>query len=127
MRTKRRGGGHGGRLTFLKASAAALPFDDAAFDIVVSNLVFHEVRDVADKKLLLKEALRVLKKGGIFVFQDLFLLRSIYGGVDDLLCALRGCGVAEAHFSPTNNASFIPKALKLPFMLGAMAIIDGLK
>ena len=42
------------RVTFLKASAAALPFDEAAFDVVISNLVFHEVRDVADKKLLLR-------------------------------------------------------------------------
>jgi len=56
------------RVVFEKASAANLPFADGTFDVVVSNLVFHEVRGVADKKLLLKEALRVLKKGGVFVF-----------------------------------------------------------
>ena len=97
------------------------------FDVVVSNLVFHEVRDVADKRLLLKEALRVLKKGGIFVFQDLFLWRRIYGDVDDLIGVIKGWGIAEAHFSPTNAAPFLPTALKLPFMLGAIGIIVGVK
>jgi SAM-dependent methyltransferase len=115
------------RVAFQPASAAALPFAVGAFDIVVSNLVFHEVRDVADKRLLLKEALRVLKKGGIFVFQDLFLWRRIYGDVDDLIGAIEGWGIAEAHFSPTNAAPFLPSALKLPFMLGAIGIIDGVK
>lgn len=33
------------RVTFKKASASALPLDDEAFDVAVSNLVFHEVRD----------------------------------------------------------------------------------
>ena len=115
------------RVAFQQASAAALPFDAGVFDVVVSNLVFHEVRDVADKRLLLKEALRVLKKGGIFVFQDLFLWRRIYGDVDDLIAAIKGWGIGEAHFSPTNAAPFLPTALKLPFMLGAIGIIDGVK
>ncbi|MFC1863087.1 class I SAM-dependent methyltransferase [Thermodesulfobacteriota bacterium] len=69
------------RVTFVRAYASYLPFDDEAFDVVVSNLVFHEVRDVKDKKLLIKEALRVVKKGGWFVFQDLFLWKQVYGGV----------------------------------------------
>ena len=115
------------RVAFQQASAAALPFADGAFDVVVSNLVFHEVRDVADKRLVLKEALRVLRKGGIFVFQDLFLWRRIYGDVDDLIDAVKGWGIAEAHFSPTNASSFLPSALKLPFMLGAIGIIVGVK
>jgi len=113
------------RVAFQPASAAALPFDAGAFDVAVSNPVFHEVRDVADKKLLLKEALRVLRNGGIFVFQDLFLWRRIYGGADDLIGAIKSWGIAEAHFSPANGASFIPWALKLPLMLGTMAIIHG--
>jgi len=45
------------RVTFQKASAAALPFADQTFDAAVSNLVFHEVRGVKDKKELIREAL----------------------------------------------------------------------
>ena len=61
------------RVAFERASAASLPFDEGAFDVVVSNLVFHEVRDVRDKRGLIKEALRAVRKGGWYVFQDLFL------------------------------------------------------
>lgn len=38
------------RATFLKASASDLPFEDESFDAAVSNMVFHEVKDSADKK-----------------------------------------------------------------------------
>jgi ubiquinone/menaquinone biosynthesis C-methylase UbiE len=38
-----------------------LPFADEHFDAVVSNFVFHEVKDVKDKRAVIKEALRVLK------------------------------------------------------------------
>jgi SAM-dependent methyltransferase len=65
--------GVNGRVTFQKASASALPFEDAYFDVVVSNLVFHEVSDARDKREVVREALRVVKKGGKFAFQDLFL------------------------------------------------------
>lgn len=66
------------RVTFQKASASILPFADEYFDAVVSNLVFHEVREVADKREVVREALHVVKKGGRFAFQDLFLLRRTY-------------------------------------------------
>lgn len=114
-------------VTFQEASAAALPFDDESFDVVVSNLVFHEVRDVTDKKLLLKEALRVLKKGGQFVLQDLFLWKRVFGDAADLLGAIGGWEVEKADLVPTNNAEFMRKALKLPFMVGTIAIVHGRK
>ena len=115
------------QVTFQQASAVQLPFPEGTFDVVVSNLVFHEVRGVPDKKLLLKEALRVLKKGGTFVLQDLFLWKRVYGDVGDLLGAIRDWGVASVEFAPTNGMAFIPKALKLPFMVGTMGIIHGSK
>ena len=52
------------RVGFERGIARSLPYEDEAFDVVVSNLVFHEVWDVRDKKELIKEALRVVKKGG---------------------------------------------------------------
>ena len=65
------------RVTFQKASASALPFEAGSFDAAVSNLVFHEVSDANDKRELIKEALRVVRKGGAFAFQDLFGKRSV--------------------------------------------------
>jgi SAM-dependent methyltransferase len=115
------------RVTFERASASSLPFDDEAFDVVVSNLVFHEVRDVRDKKKLIKEALRVVRKGGWFVFQDLFLWKQVYGEVDDLLETIRSWGIETVEFVYTSDSDFIPKALKLPFMLGTAGILYGRK
>jgi ubiquinone/menaquinone biosynthesis C-methylase UbiE len=115
------------RVAFERARASSLPFDDGAFKLVVSNLVFHEVRDVRDKKKLLKEALRVVKKGGWFVFQDLFLWRRVFGDVDDLLETIRTWGIQSVEFINTSDSDFIPTALKLPFMLGTVGILYGRK
>ena len=53
-------------IAFQKGDAAKLVFPDETFDAVVSNFVFHEVRTAKDKRDVVKEALRVLKKGGVF-------------------------------------------------------------
>ena len=115
------------RVTFRQASAALLPFEDASFDLVVSNLCFHEVHDAADKRAPLREALRVLKPGGVFVLQDLFLLLSYFSTPEELLATLRGWGVRDVELIHTNEEAFIPGWVKLPFMLGTLAILRGVK
>lgn len=119
--------GVAGQTDFQKASASALPFEDETFDAAVSNFVFHEVVDVKDKRALIKEALRIVEKGGRFAFQDLFLVKPIYGEIEDLLETIRGWGIAEVAFVDTSASDFIPTALKLPFMLGQVGIIYGTK
>ena len=119
--------GVAGRTTFRKASAAALPFQEEMFDAAISNFVFHEVEDARDKREVIREALRVIKKGGVFAFQDLFPVRRLFGGIDDLLATVKGWGVQEVSFINTSNADFIPAALKLPFMVGSIGIIYGKK
>jgi ubiquinone/menaquinone biosynthesis C-methylase UbiE len=115
------------RVVFQKASASSLPFNDEYFEVVVSNLVFHEVGDAPDKREVIREALRVIKKGGKFAFQDLFLMKRVYGNIDDLISEIRTWGVRRVKFVRTRDASFIPIALKLPFMTGTMGIIAGEK
>lgn len=119
--------GVAGRTTFRKASAVALPFQEEMFDAAISNFVFHEVEDARDKREVIREALRVIKKGGVFAFQDLFPVRRLFGGIDDLLATVKGWGVQEVSFINTSNADFIPAALKLPFMVGSIGIIYGKK
>jgi ubiquinone/menaquinone biosynthesis C-methylase UbiE len=114
-------------LIFRQASASALPFDDGHFDLVVSNLVFHEVKDTADKRQLVREALRVVKTGGKFALQDLFLMKPYYGEIDNLLDTIRSWGIREVRFIETRNAAFIPGLLKLPFMAGTLGLIVGEK
>ena len=115
------------RVTFQKASASALPFEDEYFDAVVSNLVFHEVGDVADKRAVIRESLRVVKKRGKFAFQDLFLLKRVYGNIDELMRTIRGWGIRKVEFVETRDSAFIPMALKLPFMVGTIGLIVGEK
>ena len=115
------------RTTFQQSSASKLPFPDESFNLVVSNLTFHEVKDAPDKRLLLREGLRVLRKGGTFAFQDLFLIRQTYGEMDALITSIRSWGVTKAEFVDTHDAPFIPKALKLPFMVGTLGLITGVK
>jgi ubiquinone/menaquinone biosynthesis C-methylase UbiE len=113
----------GERTTFRKASASKLPFDDETFDAAVSNLTFHEVSDSADKRAVIREALRVVKKGGKFAFQDLFLMKPIYGEPQELLETIRSWGIEKVEFIETRRAEFIPAALKLPFMVGTLGLI----
>jgi len=114
-------------VTFQRANASSLPFPDESFDVVVSNLVFHEVRDTRDKVKLVREALRVVRKGGRFALQDLFLMKQVYGDVDELLRTIRGWGVTKVEFVETRKAPFIPRVLKLPFMVGTLGLIVGEK
>jgi ubiquinone/menaquinone biosynthesis C-methylase UbiE len=116
-----------GRTAFKKASASSLPFADGYFDAAVSNFVFHEVKDSKNKRDVVREALRVLKKDGAFAFQDLFLAKSIYGDIDDLLATIRGWGIRNVKFENTSKNEFIPGFMKLPFMVGAIGIIYGKK
>ena len=119
--------GVAGHVIFQKASASALPFERESFDAAVSNLAFHEVSDAKDKRAVIKEALRVIKKGGKFSFQDLFLERRIYGEIPDLLEEIRSWDVERVEFLDTYHLDFVPTALKLPFMVGTMGILYGTK
>jgi SAM-dependent methyltransferase len=119
--------GVGERVRFEKASAAKLPFPDGSFNAAVSNLTFHEVADVKDKRELLRESLRVVRQGGSFAFQDLFLNESEFGKIDDFLHEIQGWGIHSVTFMETRKAPFIPATLKLPFMVGTIGIIVGEK
>jgi SAM-dependent methyltransferase len=115
------------RVRFQKASAVALPFEDEYFDAAISNFVFHEVRDVRDKTELVKEALRVVRKGGRFCFQDSHVGGGTYGNPRELLQAMRGWGIEKVAFVDTSTAGFIPRALRNPLMLGNIGVIYGTK
>jgi ubiquinone/menaquinone biosynthesis C-methylase UbiE len=115
------------RVTFQKANAVSLPFDDGTFDAAVSNFVFHEVGGVDDKRKVIREALRVVKKGGKFAFQDEFLMKKIYGDPEELITTIKSWGTSKAEFIQTRHSPSIPRLLKVPFILGTMGMIRGEK
>ena len=114
------------RVSFQQASATALPFADGTYAAVVSNLCFHEVRGVRDKREVVKEALRVLEPGGAFAFQDLFRQKAALAR--STICWPRSAaGGLVVEFIDTGKSEFIPGALRLPFMVGSMGILHGRK
>lgn len=115
------------RTEFRKGTASSLPFENSTFDAVVSNLVFHEVADTRDKRMVVREALRVLKPGGSFAFQDLFMSKSLYGDPDDLLATIKSWGIRDVELYDSSSAPFIPTGLKLPFMVGRIGVVYGMK
>jgi SAM-dependent methyltransferase len=76
--------------TFIEVDAQDLPFDDAEFDIVVSNLgVCH----VPDQPRALAEARRVLRRGGRFAM-------TVWCGPDTSPCVAAVYGAIKAHGHP---------------------------
>lgn len=116
------------QIEFKHANAAGLPFGDESIDAIVSNLVFHEVKDfkMKEKHKAVLEALRVLKPGGVFAFQDLFGSKPIYGDFETLQNNLQG-EVSTLHYYDTLNELNLPKWLNTPTLLGGLGIFYGIK
>ncbi len=113
-------------MAFQKANAVSLPFADGYFDAAVSNFVFHMVGVAKDKREVVREALRVVKKGVAFSFQDEFLVKQLFGDIDDLIETIKRWEISK-EFVQTRDADFIPRALKLQFILGKIGITIGEK
>lgn len=110
------------RTVFMQGDAAKLPFTDGEFDVVVSNLTFHEVRSQPDKKQVIKEALRVVKPGGIFALHDLFYDHSKYGETKELEFFLKDLAT-DIHLKPTADEVDVPKGV----FLKNIGMIYGMK
>lgn len=115
------------RVRFQKGDAAALDFANEMFDGAVSNLTFHEVKSVADKRSVVKEALRVVKPGGTFAFVDYFYDAKYYGKALELEDYLREMRLAQFESKPLRDMIAIPILLRHPRILGKVGIIYGRK
>jgi ubiquinone/menaquinone biosynthesis C-methylase UbiE len=111
------------RVTFERASAVDLPFSEGEFDAVLSNFVFHTIK-FQDRTQLIAEALRVLRVGGAYAFQDLFN-DQFYS--DDFLDVVRSWGLREVHYVESSDYISIPFALRNKHMTGGSGILFGIK
>ena len=112
---------------FEKGDAAALEFADDTFDGVISNLTFHEVQTVADKREVVKEALRVVMPGGRFAFVDYFFDVKLYGKASEFEEYLKGLKLLQFEYKPLRDVMTIPLLLRHPKILGKVGIIYGRK
>ena len=115
------------RIRFVKGSASNLPFNDGEFDVLVSCLTFHEVKDEKDKIKVLKEAFRVLKEGGEFVFLDLFLDKNIFGEYIKLESSIKSLGISELEAKKIDELIYLPKLLLHRKILGNGVVVVGRK
>ncbi|MFX1304538.1 MAG: class I SAM-dependent methyltransferase [Promethearchaeota archaeon] len=113
------------QVVFQKASASNLPFKDGEFDAIVSNFVYHEVRDIKNKKKLLSESFRVLRKGGAFSLQDTLKNKKKFGNIEELIRDIKEWGVEEVNFIDTAYEIPMPNLLK--FELKSMGLLCGIK
>ncbi|MFH1524600.1 MAG: class I SAM-dependent methyltransferase [Chloroflexota bacterium] len=115
------------RVRFLKGNAAALDFPYASFDVVVSNLTFHEVKSVQRKREMVREALRILKPGGNFAFIDYFYNSHYYGESAEFQIFLWSLGLSKVEFKPLGEMLEYPRLLRHSKALGRVGIVYGVK
>jgi SAM-dependent methyltransferase len=115
------------RVHFQKGDAAALEFGSDTFDAAISNLTFHEVQSVADKRSVVCEALRVVKPGGIFAFVDYFYDAKYYGKASEFENYLRGLKLSQFEYKPLKGMLSIPLLLRHPKIFGRVGMIYGKK
>jgi len=73
---------------FLLGSMEAIPLPNDSVDVIISNCVINLA---ADKDLVLREANRVLRSGGLFAVSDVVLLRPISSRLQGLMALWTGC------------------------------------
>lgn len=122
-----RAAGVEGRVHFQKDDAAALGFATAVFDGAISNLTFHEVKSVANKREVLQEALRVLKPGGSFAFVDYFYDAKYYGKAADFEAYLKELKLSRVECKSLGEMMTVPFLLRHPKVLGLVGMIYGRK
>jgi ubiquinone/menaquinone biosynthesis C-methylase UbiE len=76
------------RVDIEDADARELPFADASFDVVVSNLVIHNIPGADERARAIREVARVLKPGGRVALVDM-------AHTGDYAAVLRDAGFAD--------------------------------
>ncbi len=111
--------------SFQPGDARHLPFADGTFDAVTSNYVYHNVTG-ANKQKLLRETLRVLRRGGSFAIHDL-MGPARYGDMESFAESLRAEGYEHVELIPTDDGLFMDKGEATLMMLTGSMLLTGTK
>lgn len=110
---------------FSEGDAVHLDFDDETFDAVTSNYVYHNIPGV-DKQDLLRETLRVLRKGGTFAIHDI-MSEDRYGDMEKFVRELKDEGYEDVKLIRTDDGMFMSKEEAAWMMLKGSALLVGRK
>ncbi len=109
---------------FVNGDARSLDFEDESFEAICSNYVYHNIP--GDRNKLIKESLRVLKKGGIFSIHDIFS-KSKYPKLDRLIDELKSEGYKKVELIDTTDGKVLTKEETKRTMLGGSKLLFGIK
>ena len=110
---------------FQKGDACKLDFLDETFDAVTSNYVYHNITG-RNKQALLRETLRVLKKGGTFAIHD--LMEPVrYGDMEKFAAELKAEGYEDVQLIKTTNGMFMRPGEAKMMMLAGSTLLVGKK
>lgn len=112
-------------VSFSKGNAIHLDFPDETFDCVTSNYVYHNITG-RNKQELLKETLRVLKKGGSFAIHDL-MSPARYGDMDKFIQSLKDEGYEEVKLIDTTDGLMMSKKEAAMLLLSGSYLLTGRK
>ena len=111
--------------SFRNGNAIKLDFEDETFDAVVSNYVYHNITG-RNKQKLLKETLRVLKKGGTFAIHDLMEPQR-YGNMQKFIEELKAEGYEDVQLISTTDGIFMSEKEAKLLLLKGSALLLGKK
>ena len=117
--------GAAARCVFKHGDANKLDFPDESFDAVVSNYVYHNIMG-SDKRALLLETLRVLKKGGVFALND-EMKPHMYGNMEAFAQELRDMGYEDVRLIDTAAEAFGSRRWAAMMMLDNSRMLVGRK
>lgn len=109
---------------FRQGDAVKLDFPAETFDAVTSNYVYHNIP--VNKQDLLRESLRVLKKGGTFAIHDI-ISKGRYGDMEKFVKELIDAGYEEVKLIPTDDGMFMTKREAAKMMLKGSSLLVGRK
>ena len=109
-------------VSFQKGDACKLAFADETFDAVTSNYVYHNITG-KNKQELLRETLRVLKKGGTFAIHD--MMEPVrYGDMETFVQELKAEGYEDVRLIKTSDGMFMtPGEAKLMMLAGSTLLL----
>lgn len=111
--------------SFQKGDAVRLDFPDETFDAVTSNYVYHNIAG-KNKQALLRETLRVLKKGGVFAIHDI-MSSMRYGDMEKFVAELKEQGYETVALIDTTAGIFMTPVEAKLLTLGGSKLLVGKK
>jgi ubiquinone/menaquinone biosynthesis C-methylase UbiE len=112
-------------------NAAALPFTDASFDVVLQSTVFSSVLDEGVKQQIAGEMLRVLKGDGAIVWYDFFVnnprnpdVRGV--GKSEIRRLFAGCNATfgRVTLAPPLARRLAPYSWLVCYLLGQLRVLN---